>query len=65
MRTTQTPFEKSLDPVDERLPIRTLIIFGLQHVLVMAAAPITAAFLIGHTLGLSDDVTISLMSAIS
>lgn len=64
MRTTQTPFEKSLDPVDERLPLRTLIIFGLQHVLVMAAAPITAAFLIGHTLGLSDDVTISLMSAI-
>ncbi|TCD19088.1 uracil-xanthine permease [Pseudomonas sp. IC_126] len=64
MSTTQTPFEKSLDPVDERLPLRTLIIFGLQHVLVMAAAPITAAFLIGHTLGLSDDVTISLMSAI-
>lgn len=64
MRTTQTPFEKSLDPVDERLPMRTLVILGLQHVLVMAAAPITAAFLIGHTLGLPEGVTVSLMSAI-
>ncbi|MDQ7730863.1 solute carrier family 23 protein [Halomonas sp. SpR8] len=53
-----------VEPVDERLPIGTQLLYGLQHVLVMAAAPITAAFLIGHTLDLSDDVTVGLMSAI-
>lgn len=63
MNTTPKPTE-AVEPVDERLPLGTLLLYGLQHVLVMAAAPITAAFLIGHTLELPDDVTVGLMSAI-
>ncbi|GAA0582098.1 uracil-xanthine permease family protein [Halomonas salifodinae] len=63
MNTTPKPTE-AVEPVDERLPLGTLLLYGLQHVLVMAAAPITAAFLIGHTLDLPDDVTVGLMSAI-
>ncbi len=34
--------------VDEILPGRKLLLFGLQHVLVMAASPITAAFLVSR-----------------
>lgn len=64
MNTTPRPPDSAVEPVDERLPIGTQLLYGLQHVLVMAAAPITAAFLIGHTLDLSDDVTVGLMSAI-
>jgi len=52
-----------VEPVDERLPLRQLIPFGLQHVLVMAASPITAVFVISKTLNLSADLTINLISA--
>ncbi len=52
-----------IEPVDERLPLRQLIPFGLQHVLVMAASPITAVFVISKTLNLSADLTINLISA--
>jgi len=51
------------DPVDERLPLKAMLLFGLQHVLVMAAAPITAVFLVGQALGFGTDVTVPLMSA--
>ena len=34
------------DPVDRVLPPRDLILYGFQHVLVMAASPITAVFLV-------------------
>ena len=37
-------------PVDEILPLPQLFLFGLQHVLVMAASPITAAFLVSRAL---------------
>jgi uracil-xanthine permease len=50
-------------PVDEVLPARKLILFGLQHVLVMAASPITSVFLISKALNLSPDLTINLISA--
>ncbi|KJZ15054.1 nucleobase:cation symporter [Halomonas sp. S2151] len=53
----------SVDPVDERLPLKAAILYGLQHVLVMAAAPITAVFLVGQALGFGPDVTVPLMSA--
>jgi xanthine/uracil permease len=52
-----------VDPADERLPLRGLFLFGLQHVLVMAASPITAVFLVSKALGFSDAVTVSLISA--
>lgn len=51
------------DPADEVLPTRTLLLFGLQHVLVMAASPITAVFLVSKALGLSGELTVSLISA--
>jgi uracil-xanthine permease len=53
----------AVDPLDEILPARRLIAFGLQHVLVMAASPITAAFLVAQALNLSDDLKINLISA--
>lgn len=53
----------SIDPTDEVLPPRSLVLFGLQHVLVMAASPITAVFLVSKALGFSDALTVSLISA--
>ena len=49
--------------VDERLPFLKLALFGLQHVLVVAASPITAVFLIAKALGLSSGLTVDLISA--
>ncbi|SAK51889.1 uracil-xanthine permease family protein [Caballeronia ptereochthonis] len=49
--------------VDERLPLAKLVLFGLQHVLVVAASPITAVFLVAKALGLSSALTIDLISA--
>jgi len=49
--------------VDEVLPPRRMLLFGLQHVLVMAASPITAAFLVSQALNLSDELRINLISA--
>jgi uracil-xanthine permease len=49
--------------VDERLPLAKLILFALQHVLVVAASPITAVFLVAKALGLSSALTVDLISA--
>ncbi|MDP0927979.1 uracil-xanthine permease family protein [Paracoccus onubensis] len=51
------------DPVDEILPVRDLILYGFQHVLVMAASPITAVFLVAQTLGFDPALTVSIISA--
>jgi xanthine/uracil permease len=40
-----------------------LIPFGLQHVLVMAASPITSVFLVAKALNLSEALTLNLISA--
>jgi uracil-xanthine permease len=53
----------SVHPVDEILPPQQLLAFGLQHLLVMAASPITAAFVISRALDLSPSVTVNLISA--
>ncbi len=37
-------------PVDTVLPIPQLLLFGLQHVVVMAAVPITSVFLVAKAL---------------
>jgi uracil-xanthine permease len=55
--------DETVDPTDQILPARSLALFGLQHVLVMAAAPITAVFLVSKALGLSDALAVSLISA--
>ena len=52
-----------ISPVEEVLPAEKLILFGLQHVLVMAASPITSVFLISKALSLAPDLTINLISA--
>lgn len=51
------------DPVDQLLKPKDLILYGLQHVLVMAASPITAVFLVAQTLGFDAAQTVSIISA--
>lgn len=53
----------SSEPVDEILPAKSLLLYGFQHVLVMAASPITAVFLVAQTLGFDAAVTVSIISA--
>ncbi|WP_347140285.1 uracil-xanthine permease family protein [Paracoccus sp. SSK6] len=53
----------TIDPVDERLPLKDLVLYGFQHVLVMAASPITAVFLVAQTLGFDPALTVSIISA--
>jgi len=55
--------KNSLSPVDERLPWRQLLIFGAQHVLVMAASPVASVFLMATALGFSSELTLQLLSA--
>ncbi|MBV8840829.1 MAG: purine/pyrimidine permease [Alphaproteobacteria bacterium] len=54
---------KPIQPVDALLPAGQLVLFGLQHVLVMAASPITAAFLVSRALNFSPELTLNLISA--
>lgn len=49
--------------VDAILPPRQLFAFGLQHLLVMIASPVTAVFVIGRTLNLPVTLTVNLISA--
>ncbi len=53
----------SVAPVDAMLPLSQLLLFGLQHVLVMAAVPITSVFLVAKALGLESALTVNLISA--
>jgi xanthine/uracil permease len=49
--------------VDTVPPLRRLLPMAIQHVLVMAATPISAVFLLSKTFGLADHLTIDLLSA--
>jgi uracil-xanthine permease len=49
--------------VDARLPVWQLVLFGLQHVLSMAASPITAVFLVTMMLSLPAELTVQLIGA--
>jgi uracil-xanthine permease len=60
---TEVTMNPNVQPVDELLPARKLVLLGLQHVLVMAASPITAVFLISKALALPVELTINLISA--
>lgn len=48
---------------EPRLPLPQLLLFALQHVLVMAAAPITSVFLVAKALDLPAELTVNLISA--
>ncbi|MFD0366923.1 uracil-xanthine permease family protein [Streptomyces sp. NPDC059071] len=50
-------------PVDESRPWGRILLFGIQHVLVMAATPISAIFLMSATLHLDAGLTVDLLSA--
>ncbi|MFF3341143.1 uracil-xanthine permease family protein [Streptomyces flavidovirens] len=52
-----------MHPVDESRPIGRILLFGIQHVLVMAATPISAIFLMSATLRLDPGLTVNLLSA--
>ncbi|UJF16950.1 uracil-xanthine permease family protein [Vibrio sp. SS-MA-C1-2] len=52
-----------IEPVDEKLSLKKQIIYGIQHVLVMAASPLTGVFLIASILDLPMSMTVSLISA--
>ena len=55
--------QAQVQPVDEVLPLRKLFLLGLQHVLVMAASPITSVFLVSKALNFSPALTVNLISA--
>ncbi|MGC5614706.1 uracil-xanthine permease family protein [Georgenia sp. Z1491] len=59
--TTSTD-ERRPHPVDEIPPVRKIVPFGLQHVLVMSAAPISSVFLVGASLQLEPDLIVQLLS---
>src|SRR4051812_37780716 len=59
---TYAPVDTSA-PVDEILPVRKMVLLGLQHVLVMAASPITSVFLVARALNFSPALTLNLISA--
>lgn len=50
-------------PVDASRPLGRILLFGIQHVLVMAATPISAIFLMSATLRLDPGLTVNLLSA--
>ncbi|WP_239647047.1 uracil-xanthine permease family protein [Nocardiopsis salina] len=50
-------------PVDEYRPYSSMALFGFQHVLVMAAAPISSVFIISAALGLTTELTVNLLAA--
>jgi len=52
-----------VEAVDQKLPFSQLLLFGLQHVLVMAAVPITSVFLVARAMDLSAALTVNLISA--
>ncbi len=59
---TGTP-RPAVHPVDEARPLGRIVLFGIQHVLVMAATPISAIFLMSATLRLGPELTVNLLSA--
>lgn len=50
-------------PVDEVLPIRQLVTFGLQHVLVMYAGAVAVPLILGSALGLTSAQVVTLINA--
>ncbi|MFG2292688.1 uracil-xanthine permease family protein [Streptomyces sp. NPDC048603] len=61
--TDPSPADQPTHPVDESRPLGRILLFGIQHVLVMAATPISAIFLMSATLRLDPALTVKLLSA--
>ncbi|SOB88976.1 solute carrier family 23 protein [Streptomyces sp. 1331.2] len=63
--TPATPADATpaVPPADERLPLRRLLPLALQHVLAMAATPVSTVFLIAAPLRLTPAQTSSLLGA--
>lgn len=61
---TDTPAATEVHPVDQFRPVRNLIPFAIQHILVMIATPISSVFLIGSALDLSEKVTAAILAAV-
>lgn len=55
--------ENAVHDVDAWRPLGRTVVYGIQHVLVMAATPISSVFLIASVLHLDVDVTLSLLAA--
>ncbi|WP_240651640.1 nucleobase:cation symporter-2 family protein [Serratia microhaemolytica] len=53
----------SVHPVDEVLPLGKLILYGLQHVLVMYAGSVAVPLIIGKAVGFTEQQIIFLISA--
>lgn len=53
----------AVHPVDEILPLRQLLTFGLQHVLVMYAGAVAVPLILGSALGLSQHDMVLLINA--
>jgi len=62
-QTAASTLDTTVSEVDKRLPFSQLLLFGLQHVLVMAAVPITSVFLVARAMDLSASLTVNLISA--
>ncbi|MFJ7958850.1 uracil-xanthine permease family protein [Streptomyces sp. NPDC096319] len=64
MQRTPRPADGTdVHPVDASRPLGRILLFGIQHVLVMAATPISAIFLMSATLRLDAGLTVDLLSA--
>ncbi len=55
--------QPAVHPVDQRLPLRQLASFGLQHVLVMYAGAVAVPLILGSALGLTQQQMVTLINA--
>lgn len=65
METRQVSVDRSgeICAVDEKLPPRRTVVLAIQHVLVVAAAPISSVFLLSKSFGLGSATTVDLLTA--
>lgn len=54
----------SVHPVDQVRPVHTLILFAIQHILVMVATPISSVFLIASALHLPAGLSSALLASV-
>lgn len=50
-------------PVDEKLPYSQLILFGIQHVLIMCTGSMAVSLILGNSLGLNSEEIVYLINA--
>lgn len=55
---------ESIHPVDQIRPVHKLVLFAIQHILVMVATPISSVFLIASALHLSSELSSALLSSV-